>query len=91
LTVSIIDSHGFVDDNVFFKAPRTPSRVTVTVSSRALVQRRRGARMAALELADEQLEPLERQGVIVERPRGHLLRQVGSGAVRRPATPAQSA
>src|SRR3954451_11769059 len=34
LTVSIIDSHGFVDCSVLRSAPRTPRRVTVNVSSR---------------------------------------------------------
>jgi hypothetical protein len=33
-TVSSIDSHGFVDCSVLRSAPRTPSRVTVSVSSR---------------------------------------------------------
>jgi hypothetical protein len=32
-TVSIIDSHGFVEAKVRFRRPRTPSRVTVSVSS----------------------------------------------------------
>ena len=32
-TVSIIDSHGFVEASVRLSRPRTPSRVTVSVSS----------------------------------------------------------
>ncbi len=32
-TISIIDSHGFVDSSVRFSLPRTPSRVSVSVSS----------------------------------------------------------
>ncbi len=32
-TVSIIDSDGFVEASVRFRRPRTPSRVTVSVSS----------------------------------------------------------
>jgi hypothetical protein len=64
-THSIIDSHGFVDCSVFLSVPRTPSRVTLSVSSRFS---RSDAAARTVKLAGQDPEALERDTVVIERP-----------------------
>src|SRR4051812_35610397 len=68
-TVSIIDSHGFVEASVRLRRPRTPSRVTVSVSSMPSVSEAAAPGWFAGELVGEDPQLVERAVVIVERPR----------------------
>src|SRR5437867_3791600 len=66
-TISIIDSHGFVDSSVRFSEPVTPSRVRERLLH-PFAQRAGGAGICALELAGERSQLVEPTGVVVERP-----------------------
>src|SRR5688572_27150627 len=67
-TVSIIDSHGFVEASVLRSAPRTPSPFTVSVSSRPS-RSDAAAPRCELELGGQGAQALRRRGVVVARPR----------------------
>ena len=69
-TVSIIDSHGFVEASVRLSRPRTPRRVTVSVSSMPSRSDAAAPGCDAGELVGEHPQLVERAVVVVERPRG---------------------
>ena len=69
-TVSIIDSHGFVDASVRLSRPRTPRRVTVSVSSMPSRSDAAAPGCERRELVGEHAQLVERAVVVVERPGG---------------------
>src|SRR5882672_11850082 len=68
-TISIIDSHGFVLSSVRFRLPLGAETGQRQRFFQSFAQRAGGAGVAAVELAGELAELVERAAVIVERPR----------------------
>src|SRR5829696_4894920 len=68
-TVSIIDSHGFVEASVRLSRPRTPRRVTVRVSCMPSRSDAAAPGCEWAELIGERAQLVERAVVIVQRPR----------------------
>src|SRR5215213_8924125 len=68
-TVSIIDSHGFVEASVRLSGPRTPEAGDGEGLLEAFAQRRGRAGVAAVQLGGEHAELVERAVVVIERPR----------------------